>query len=328
MVSTQDVEKLKKALSDPHQQVWLDLDAPTSPELKLLEEVFQFHPLAIKDVIDMVGIPKIDMYENYIFMVLHRVFYRLESGECELREFEIFFSEKFIVTSHPKELSRTFQTARTQALEHARELTSHGTSYLLFRILRMAIQDHKPAIEAWQDELDHIEENVFHNANHGSAFKTNHAMLEKILTFKKLVARMRKSLMPEREALKELYDSKELTPIGKKNRPYFKMVLDNMNLLISELESLQAHANVVFETYAAMLTIRMTESSHQLNFVMQRLTIAASIFLPLTFIVGIYGMNFDVMPELHWKWGYWGLWGVMIWLSIAMLFFFRKKKWI
>ena len=320
ILQTKDPTLLQKSLADPTQYFWLDLDAPTEEELSLLDELFHFHPLAIKAVKELVGIPKIDIYENYILLVLHRVFYHFESEECELREFEVFFSERFIVTIHPTQLSRTFQSARDQVQEHPHELGQHGTSYLLFRILSMAIQDHKPAIKAWQDMLDKIEEKVFQNVND--------SILENISEFKKLVSRMRKSLLPEYEVLKNLYEDKEVTLIVKKIRPYFKMVLDNMNALLNELDSLRDHANSIFDIYAAMLTIRMHESSNQLNFIMQRLTIAATIFLPLTFIASIYGMNFKFMPELQWKWGYILVLGIMVVSTSAMIYFFRRKKWL
>ncbi|HCU23387.1 MAG TPA: magnesium and cobalt transport protein CorA, partial [Deltaproteobacteria bacterium] len=111
-------------------------------------------------------------------------------------------------------------------------------------------------------------------------------------------------------------------------RPYFKSAMDDMNALLQNLEALREHANSVFDVYAAILSIRLNESSHQLNYVMQRLTIGATIFLPLTFIVGVYGMNFEDMPERHWQGFYYILWALMISLVVGMLIFFRKKKWL
>ncbi|MCC6272045.1 MAG: magnesium and cobalt transport protein CorA, partial [Deltaproteobacteria bacterium] len=108
----------------------------------------------------------------------------------------------------------------------------------------------------------------------------------------------------------------------------FKTAMDDMNALLQDLDSLREHAGAVFDVYAAVLTIKMTESSNQLNFVMQRLTIGATIFLPLTFIVGVYGMNFEYMPEFKWPGFYYILWGLMISLAVGMIVFFRKKKWI
>ncbi|MBI3018575.1 MAG: magnesium/cobalt transporter CorA [Deltaproteobacteria bacterium] len=320
-VQTQDIQEVRKALADKRQRFWLDLDTPTEEELKFLEELFHFHPITLKAVREIVGIPRIDIHENYLFLVLHRIFYHFESEKCELREFEVFVSDQFIITIHQAHLSRTFQITRGQVCEHPRELGQHGTPYVLFRLLSMAIQDYKPVLETWQDTLDEIEQNVFQNTGTGTAIS------EKILEFKKLVSRMRKSLLPERDVLKALHENKELVYIAK-TRPYFKVVLDSMNALIGDLETLGEHTKSIFDIYATSLTIRLTESSHKLNYVMQRLTIAASIFLPLTFIVGIYGMNFEIMPELKWKWGYFLTWGVMLVVTGGMLTFFKRKKWL
>src|SRR3989338_10447806 len=317
---TQELSLLRKAYAEKTHRLWLDLDTPTEKELSLLKDLFQFHPLAIKAVRDLVGAPKIDVYENYVFLVLHRVFYHFDTEKCELREFEVFFSDRFVVTVHQAHLSRTFETTRKQVCEHQLELGQHGTGYLLFRLLSMAIEDYRPAVEGWQDALDDIEQSVFK--------RTHNQVMEKILEFKKLVTRMRRSLLPERELLIELYENEDLTLFTRATSPYFKIVLDNMNVLMEELEGLREHATSIFEIYAAMLTIRINESSHQLNFVMQRLTIAASIFLPLTFIVGIYGMNFEFMPELKWKWGYFLIWGVMIAVTATIFLFIKRKKWI
>lgn len=322
VTEVQDVSFLQKAVSDATQRFWADFDDPSQDELKLLRSLFHFHPLAVKAVRGFVGSPRLDIYEGYLFLVLHRVFYHFETETCELREFEVFFSDRFVVSTHPPQLARTFETTRSQIKNHRHELSLHGTSFVLSRILAMAIQDHVPAIEAWQGMLDEIETSVFKNST------STDSVLERILAFKKLVSQMRKSLLPEQEIMREIYETKETTGIMKGVRPYFKVAYDSMNMLLRDLENLKDHAKSVFDVYAALLTIRVSESSHQLNYVMQRLTIAATIFLPLTFIVGVYGMNFKFMPELAWKWGYFAIWGVVVAVVSGMLYFFRKKKWM
>lgn len=320
IITTQDIAQLRKAMSEKTHRYWVDLDAPTEKELALLDDLFHFHPLAVKAVRDFIGIPRLDFYENYLFFVFHRIFYHFETEKCELREFELFFSDQFVVTIHQAHLARTFQLTRDQIYEHRTELGQHGTSFVLFRIFSMAIQDYNPAIENWQDTLDEIEKSIFEHSES--------QILERILEFKKLVTHMRRCLLPEREILIELRENEDLPLFGKGIRPYFKVILDSMNVLMGELENLRERATSVFDIYNATLTVRMTESSNKLNFIMQRLTIAATIFLPLTFLVGIYGMNFKFMPELDWKWGYFGVWGIIIVVTISMVIFFKRKKWL
>ncbi|OGQ47823.1 MAG: magnesium and cobalt transport protein CorA [Deltaproteobacteria bacterium RIFCSPLOWO2_02_FULL_46_8] len=319
IVQTEDVSRLKEVYLNKTHALWVDMDEPTEEELSLLETLFHFHPFAIKAVRDELEIPKLGLYEDYAFLVLHRVFYQFKTEACERREFEVFFSERFIVTIHGGNLSRTFAAARDKVYEHPKEMVAHGTGYVLFRLLNLAIQDYNPALAGWQESLDEMEQKVLRDVKDG--------ILEKILEFKKVVSVMRKNLLPEREVLKELYESKDVSFIRPGAKPYFKAVLDNMNTLLRELDGIRDHAASVFDVYAAMLTIKMTESSHQLNFVMQRLTIAATIFMPLTFIVGVYGMNFEYMPEFHWKGFYYLLWAIMLAIAGGMLYFFKRKKW-
>lgn len=307
------IAELKNALADKTRKVWVDISDPTDVDLRLLEEQFKLHPLTIRAIRERVVNPKLDIHDDYVFLVLHRIFYDFRSEYCELREFETAIADRFILTTHPEKLARTFAAARGKVAEHRKECVAHGTSYILFRLLNLVIQDYRPAIQEWQDSLDAIEQRVL---------KTTHDQIpEKILEFKKLVARMRKRLVPEREVLRELYENRSLPYIPAPMRPYFKAIMDNMNTVFFDLEGLRDHATSVFDVYATM-------QSQKITYVMQRLTIAATIFLPLTFIVGIYGMNFDYFPELRWKWAYFVLWGLMLLLSGGLLWFFKRKKWM
>ncbi|MFO1464207.1 MAG: magnesium/cobalt transporter CorA [bacterium] len=317
---TQDVERLREAMRTGSHYIWVDMEEPSEEEVDVLLEVFNFHPLAIEHVLLGVGSARLDVYEKYAFLALHRLFYNFETETCERREFEVFFSERFIVTVHRRNLSRTFAAARQRVHDAPKETLGDSPSYVLLNLLELAIKDYEPIMEEWQDNLEDIEQQVLRGAKD--------EVLDPILKFKKLVASMRKSLLPERDVYRQLDDKHVLPFIKAEARPYFKTVMEDMNTLLQDLESLREHAGSVFDVYAAVLTIRMTESSNQLNFIMQRLTIAATIFLPLTFIVGVYGMNFNDMPEFQWPGFYYILWGLMIALVVGMLTFFKKKKWI
>lgn len=320
LIETQDLEQLKSALEEQKANVWVDMEDPSEDEVDLLLDQFNFHPLAIEHVLLGVGAARLDVYDRYAFVALHRMFYNFETETCEKREFQVFFSERFIVTSHGKNLARTFNSARQRVKDCPRDTLGDSPSYVLLHLLELAIKDYEPIMEEWQENLEEIEQQVLKGANKD--------VLEEILKFKKLVGTMRKNLLPEREVFRQLDDKHVIPFITAEARPYIKSAMDDMNALLQELETLREHAGSVFDVYAAVLTIRMTESSNQLNYVMQRLTIGATIFLPLTFIVGVYGMNFEDMPEFHWAGFYYVLWGLMIALVAGMLIFFKKKKWI
>lgn len=320
LIQTQKIGELKEALEKNDQHIWVDLEDPTEEEKNLLTDLFHFNPQAVEEVKQITGIPKITIYDQSLFLVMHRVFYDFETEGCQKREFEIFCSEKFIVTTHNSDLSRTFASTREKVRENPKKFLGRGTSYVLIKLLDLMVKDYLPVIGEWQDKVDDIEDQVLR----GSQEK----ILDQILQFKKLAVTLRKNLIPQREIVAQLYEEVHLPFINVHIRAAFKAIVANMNALIHDLEGIREHAASVFEVYAAMLTIRMTESSHQLNFVMQRLTIAATIFMPLTFIVGVYGMNFEYMPEFHWKGFYYILWGFMISLTAGMIYFFKRKKWI
>lgn len=312
-IETDKIEVLQKAYTEKSHRIWVDTNEPSPEDLKTLADLFGLHFLTVQAIRNRVDNPKIDIHDNYVFMVLHRIFYHFKTEFCELREFEVCFSDRFILTTHTNQLLRTFTVTLEKVREHRKECVLYGPSYVLYRLLNLCIQDYSPAIEEWHDALNEIEQRVLK--------KSKDEVMEKILDFKKLVAHMRKRLIPEKGVLQELYESRNLAYIPGPMRPFFKGLMDNMNAVFLDLESLREQATSVFEVYSTML-------SHQINFVIQRLTIGATIFLPLTFIVGVYGMNFSDMPEMQMKGFYYILWAIMLALVGGMLYFFRRKKWI
>ena len=138
---------------------------------------------------------------------------------------------------------------------------------------------------------------------------------------------MRKALVPQRQTLVQVYERSNLSDAEETVRPYLKNVTEELSSLLRELESLGTQAASVFEIYAANITLDMSKSSHQLNITMQRLSVMSAIFLPLTFIVGVYGMNIEGMPELHWPNFYFFLWGGMVLIVGVLLYVFKKMKW-
>lgn len=319
-IETRDLELLKKALAQGDNRIWVDLDEPTDDELQILKSIFHFHPHTIKDVKRQVGIPKITFYEKYTFLILHRLFYQFETENCDAREFEVYLSERFLVTVHLSHLSRTFGNTRDKVKENPQETLGKSTLHVLYHLLEYTIRDYLPMIEQWQEDVEALEQQVLKGMQE--------KILDEILRFKKLVAIMRRSLLPEREVMRQLMEKVNLQSNNIESRAFLKNASEDMNGLLHELDSLREHAASVFDVYAAMLTIKMTESSNQLNFVMQRLTIATTIFMPLTFIVGVYGMNFEMMPELKWKYGYLLVWGLMAGVTGSLVYFFKKKKWL
>ncbi|MBF0492641.1 MAG: magnesium/cobalt transporter CorA [Deltaproteobacteria bacterium] len=316
-IVSQDIDWLKRAIQQGY-RFWMDLDNPDEEDFTLLEENFHFHPLHIQDIKLDLGVPKIDAQGNYLFLVLHRIFYHLKEERCEAREVEIFISEKYLVTVHGPNLSRTFNVARNLIQQNSEETLKKGPLFILYALLKMTFSDYHPLIERCEEDLEHIETEVLKG--------NGKAILNEILRFKKLVLLLLKNLIPQRDILKSLLE-RSMIYSNAEAKTYFKNLIDQMDDLLHSLESLREHIKSVFEVYVATLTLRNNEASQQLNYVMQRLTIATTIFMPLTFIVGVYGMNFKHMPELDFPWGYYGVWGFMLAFTISMVLFFKRKKW-
>ena len=197
-IVTENIELLKKALQTGSHRIWLDIEDPTDEEIGMLGEVFHFPDLAVEQVIGNVDIPKLTFYESYAFLVLHRIFYNFETEVCDRREFEVFFSDKFIVTIHTQQLSRTFGLAREMERQACKDLLGKGTAFVLLRLLSLAVRDYLPVMEQWQDNLDDIEHQVLQCKKE--------KILDQILQFKKLVSTMRKNLLPEREVIAQFHE--------------------------------------------------------------------------------------------------------------------------
>lgn len=320
LTQTQDFNLLVDALEKKEGKIWVDVQDASDEERDLLAQMFHFSPQTLEDIRQIIGTPKLDLFDEHAFLVLHRIFYNFETETCERREFEIFLSDHFIVTTHTTSLSRTFAATREKVREHPKELLARGTSFVLLTLLDLFIKDYLPIFNEWEDTLDKIEEDVLKG--------TQIDILDQFLQFKKLITQMRKNLIPQREVIKLLQDAKSHPAFAHSSRNGFKTLLENMNSLLHELDTLKEHNTSIFEIYVATLSLKTNEASHQLNVVIQRLTLGATIFMPLTFIVGVYGMNFKHMPELDWQASYFILWGIMIALAVGMIVYFKKKKWI
>jgi magnesium transporter len=319
LTETEGAAHLRAFWNEKPHRLWVDMEDPTEEDFELLDHLFEFHPVAVRDVRDHCTTPKIIAYGSTNFLVLHRLFYHFEKETCEARDFEVFFSENVIVTVHRAHLSRTFSAVADRIHESPADTLGRDTAYVLILVLEMSLKDYLPVIEDWQGSLEEVEQMVLKGAHDG--------VIDRILSFRKLAAVLRRSLLPQRDVLHHLYERMKHRHGTEHILPYFRSVNDQMGALLHELDVLRAHAASVFDTYAAVLSLEMTKSSNKLNLVMQRLNVMASIFLPLTFLVGVYGMNFEYIPELKVKWFYFGLWGFMLTLVIVMLTLFRRWRW-
>ncbi|WP_019392629.1 magnesium/cobalt transporter CorA [Priestia filamentosa] len=286
---------------------WVDFNEPTDEEIKHLAYTFQFHPLAIEDCVQRLQRPKLDYYDDYTFYVTHII--REVEKEIYKEELDFFVGEKFIVTFHrmpSKEVTQVWERLSVQ-----KNTEKWDTFYVFYQILDKIVDNYFPLIYKIEDELNKIE--------HNTPKKSMTDLMNELFDTRSMLLNLRHTVNPMRDLLYRMLNSHHLSGIREK-REYFSDIYDHL-LKLSEM--VMSNREVTADIRDSYLSL----NSHQTNNVMKVLTIITSIFAPLTFIAGIYGMNFENMPELTWKYGYFLSLGFMGVIGVFMYLWFKRKGW-
>ncbi len=303
-----DRHELIGFLASPSGVLWVDLVEPTSEEMALLSEVFKFHPLAVEDAGKESDLPKADVYEGYAHIVVHRPAAELECPSDSPREMDIFLSEKYLVSVHA---AASASAAEVMArVEASPALLESGPDRILYEILDRIVDRHMRLLDTYDDALDDLEEAILSGT-------VDDEVLEKALRLRRGMAELRRSLGPQRDLIQGLA-RRNIPYVSEGVAPYLRDVLDHMTRIYQSLESHRDHVASLFEAYMAV-------SSNRLTMAMKSLTLFATIFLPLGFMAGLYGMNFEWMPGLHHPYGFVAVLGVMGAVAVAMVFYFRRQ---
>jgi magnesium transporter len=284
---------------------WVDFDIPTEEESKLLDTHFQFHHLAIEDCLHFLQRPKLDYYEDYSFFVLHAL------NEATLRpeEVDLFVAKNFVVSFHLVPL-REIEEAREKLLSSQKNF-HEGSVYAAYTIFDKLVDNYFPAIYQLEDYINDLDENEENNSIK--------YLMDELFEVRGKLLKLRRIVNQMKDLLYRLLNSDRLDDFKKKHI-YFTDVYDHLLRLSEMIESSQAMTAEMRENYISI-------NSNRMNAIMMILTVVTSIFIPLTFIAGIYGMNFEYMPELHWKYGYFIVLFLMALIGIVMYWWFRKKGW-
>lgn len=295
---------IAEAKSSKYLWYWVDMNEPTQEEIQLLSTEFNFHPLAIEDCLEYVQRPKLDYYEGYHFLILHEL-NKLDLDETEL---DIFVSDHYVITFHTHR-SPTIQ----QVLENIQSdrRASKSPLHLTHRIIDELVDSYFPLIYRLEDELSDLEIDPLR--------KQVSNAVERLYDIKSDLSKLRRTILPTRDLLYRILNSNRFKDISE-HRIYFEDIHDHLMKLSDMIESNRDLASDIRETYFSL-------SSEKMNNIMKTLTIISSFFLPLTFIVGLYGMNFHYMPELAWKYGYLFILIFMGIVTILMYIFFKRKGW-
>ncbi|MBI4550107.1 MAG: magnesium/cobalt transporter CorA [Candidatus Omnitrophica bacterium] len=302
------LEVVRNVLQEEKGMVWMDFDKPTEEEVKLLSQFFNFHPLAIEDCVNVRHHPKIDDYEDYLFMIFHAPDLSQSGQQVKTNEIDIFLGKHFIVTHHVENIP-SIQTVRQKCEKNSDIVMGRGSDFFLQTLLDRIMENYEPLVEDLAEEVSWAEEEVF--------FNPDDKFLKAIFGLKKDILYVRRIMAPQRDTILQL--SKEGSwLISEKARLYFKDVYD---LLYRIMDLLETYRDLVNSTVDAYLIV----DNNRMNRVMKDLTMMTAVMLPLTFITGIYGMNFKHMPELDWKLGYAFVWGIML-LTVALQLIIMKRK--
>jgi magnesium transporter len=290
---------------------WIDLEDPTVKEATILEDPFHFHPLAIEDCLAEVHHPKVDDYEAYIFVIVHGMRFDAPTDSFITRELDIFLGKNYLVTHHRGPM-RSIAAARELCGKNLQAAMPRGVDFLIHQILDQMFEHYFPALDAIEDKIQLVQVEVFE--------KPTRETLERIFALKRDALQLRRICQPQREILHRLSRG-EFKGISPKAAIYFRDIYDNLYRIVDASFTYQDLIQGTLDAY-------LTAVSNRLNETMKRLTVFGAVFAALTVITGVYGMNFDYMPELKWRYGYLMVWALMAAITAGLLVLFKKKEWI
>lgn len=303
---------LPELLKDTSAIIWVDMEAPTEADERVLLDVFKFHPLTVEDCRENRHYPKVEEFEGYIYFIIHGVTADTSPERFNTIELDGFLGSNYVITYHHamfRSINNVKQLLRTTPVACQR-----GTAFLLHQILDQVVDYYSPVLDDFDDRIDKLEDDIF------TLKRPNNMILAEIMDLKRSVLRLRRISGKQMDILHRMSRG-EFALIPEEMRPFYRDVYDHLVRVVDLAENYRDLIGGSLEAYLSVV-------SNRLNEIMKVLTIFSAIMLPLTFIAGVYGMNFDNMPELHSRYGYYGVWIIMVVVAIAMLLFFKRRGWI
>jgi len=289
---------------------WINVDGLDATVLKRLGEAFGLHPLALEDALDVPQRPKAERYEKHYFLVLHAL--RLVDGALTDEQVSVFFGERWIITIQERIEDETFGAVRA-AIRHGRGRTREaGADYLAYLLLDSVIDAYFPIIETIGERMSVLEQEIV-----GTAATTE--CLLKIQQIRHELLALRRAVWPTREEVAALMRD-ESGLVAPETRVFLRDAYDHGVQALEIVESERETATSIMEIY-------LSTQNQRLNEVMKVLTVISTLFIPLTFIASIYGMNFEAMPELKWRFGYTSALGLMAVTAAGLVAYFKRRGW-
>ena len=293
---------------------WIDVEM--IEDERVVEELancFTLHPMLVDDILTQEHLPKLEVFDNHLFVTLRMLFLKNNDTEIEEEQLSIVLGDNYVLSFQSGVEGDVFDTVRERLGAGKANFKNLKADYLFYHLIDSVVDEYLKILEKLRDNMETLEDHIL------TQRQPDEAIVNKILLLRKQVSFVRKFTVPLKDIISKL---KTVPPrfIQSTTITYLQDISDQLFMLNTNFDTFREMLKDLMELYLANL-------SHNMNNVMKTLTIVATIFIPLTFLAGIYGMNFDNMPELHWRYGYFMVWGIMIVLGVGMLWYMNRKHW-
>ncbi|NNK86823.1 MAG: magnesium/cobalt transporter CorA [Flavobacteriaceae bacterium] len=292
--------------------LWLNINGLNHVEsIESVGKQYDLHPLVLEDIVNITQRPKLDEYENYLFVIV-KMLYHDRDERLVVEQLSFILGENYLISFQESE-GDVLDPVRKRLIQTKGRLRFIHADYLLYALIDAIIDHYYSIIESLGDKLEDLENQLFNGSQKDD-------IVHKIQELKREILRVRRAVVPLRELINKIekYDYKLITDHSKL---FYRDLYDHIVQITEQID-------IYREMIWSLMDMHMNTLSIKMNQVMKVLTIMASIFIPLTFLAGIYGMNFKYIPELDYHYGYYVFWVVMILLVVLMLFLFKRKKWL
>jgi magnesium transporter len=292
---------------------WINVEGVHQVEVvEKLGNCFGLHPLVLEDILNTDQRPKMEIYGDYVYIVLKMLYGNYPNHLVEAEQVSLILGSNFVISFQEGKEGDVFNPVRERIRSGKGLIRKMGSDYLAYSLIDTIVDNYFLILENLGEKIELLEEELM--------ARPTTTTIQEIQRFKNEMIFLRRVVWPLREVVSGL-GRKESPLIKETTEIYLKDVYDHTVQVMETIE-------VYREMLSGMLDIYLSSVSNRLNSVMKVLTIIATIFMPLTFIAGIYGMNFKYMPELEWRWGYLAVWLVFVIVGVSMLIYFRKRKWL
>jgi magnesium transporter len=291
---------------------WINVDGIHDTAIvEQLGTYYGLHPLIIEDVLNTQQRLKVDVFDDYILIVLKMHIYDEKADEIVIEQVSIILGKNFVLTFQEQE-GDVFESIRTRLQNHKGRLRRAGADYLVYSLMDAVVDSYFELIEMFGEQIEEVEDELLS--------RTRSEILQSIHFLKRELIFFRRSVWPLRNMIGEL-ERQDTSLIEKSTGIYLRDLYDHVIQVMDTIE-------IFRDMMTGILDVYLSSVSNKMNEIMKFLTIIGTIFIPLTFIAGIYGMNFQYMPELTWRWGYFAVLFLMLGIGVTLLYYFRRKKWL